>query len=113
MSATSRLELESSAQQAPSTYESLKARIVERHGGLRRQLQKIARFVLDHPNHLALETVAQVAGRADVQPSSLVRFAQALGYEGFTDLQQVFRSHLILGFTRYEDRVETLGRVPA
>src|SRR5690606_30423867 len=43
----------------------------------------------------------------------LVRLAQALGYDGFSDLQLVFRARLLLSFETWQDRVETLGPVPA
>jgi DNA-binding MurR/RpiR family transcriptional regulator len=44
---------------------------------------------------MALGTVAEVAERARVQPSAIVRFARAMGYGGFTEMQQVFRSRLV------------------
>jgi DNA-binding MurR/RpiR family transcriptional regulator len=91
------------------TFEALKADINAKYEGLSRQLQAIARFVLDHPNNVALETTAMLARRAQVQPSALVRFAQALGYTGFSAMQQVFRSRLVLHFDTMRDRLETLG----
>ena len=54
-------------------------------------------------------TVAEVAKRAGVQPSAIVRFAGALGYSGFTELQQVFRLRLVAGLApSYKDRIERL-----
>jgi DNA-binding MurR/RpiR family transcriptional regulator len=91
------------------TFEELKAAINASFSGLSRQLQAIARFVLDHPNLVALETTATLARRAQVQPSALVRFAQALGYDGFSAMQQVFRSRLVLQFDTMQDRLVTLG----
>jgi DNA-binding MurR/RpiR family transcriptional regulator len=91
------------------TFEALKAEINANYAGLSRQLQAIARFVLDHPTNVALETTATLARRVQVQPSALVRFAQALGYDGFSALQQVLRAHLVLRFDTVGDRVATLG----
>ena len=45
----------------------------------------IAEFALEHPTDMALGTVAEVAQRAKVQPSAIVRFARAMGYGGFTE----------------------------
>ena len=59
------------------------------------QLQRLARFALDKPHDLALGTVAAVAQANAVQPSSMIRFANALGFDGFSQMQQVFRSHLV------------------
>ena len=69
-------------------------------------LRRIAEFALDHPNAMALETVAELARRAQVHPSALVRFAQSLGFAGFSDLQGVFRERLTEGRLSYRD----LGR---
>ena len=59
------------------------------------QLQRMARYALDKPHDLALGTVAAVAEANAVQPSSTIRFANALGFDGFSQMQQVFRSHLV------------------
>ena len=95
---------------APPTFAELKVAVADNYPSLSGQLQKIARFVLEYPEDMALETVAVIAQRADVQPSSMVRFAQALGYDGFSDMQQVFRSVLVTRSGNYRDRIETLRR---
>ena len=94
----------------PTTFNELKDAIAENYPTLSRQLQKIARFVLEYPEDMALETVAVIAGRASVQPSSMIRFAQALGFDGFSDMQQVFRMVLVTRPGNYRDRIETLRR---
>jgi DNA-binding MurR/RpiR family transcriptional regulator len=94
----------------PTTFNELKDAIAENYPALSRQLQKIARFVLEYPEDMALETVAVIAQRAAVQPSSMIRFAQALGFDGFSDMQQVFRSVLVTRSGNYRDRIETLRR---
>ncbi len=95
---------------SPATYEALEEVIAARYPSLSPQLQRISRFALEFPNEMALETVANLAGRASVQPSSMVRFAQALGYDGFSGMQQVFRSHLINRSDTYRDRIELLQK---
>ena len=94
----------------PTTFNELKDTIAENYPALSRQLQKIARFVLEYPEDMALETVAVIAKRAAVQPSSMIRFAQALGFDGFSDMQQVFRTVLVSRSGNYRDRIETLRR---
>jgi DNA-binding MurR/RpiR family transcriptional regulator len=94
----------------PQTFNELKDAIANRYPSLSGQLQKIARYVLEYPEELALETVAVISQRAQVQPSSLVRFAQALGYDGFSDMQLIFRSVLVTRPGNYRDRIETLRR---
>jgi DNA-binding MurR/RpiR family transcriptional regulator len=92
----------------PQDLDSLKAEIARRYGGLARRLKQIARFATDNPNDIALETIAVIAKRANVQPSSLIRFAQALGYAGFTDMQRVFRAPLSTRLPSYSERVKIM-----
>jgi len=94
----------------PTTFNELKDAIAENYPALSRQLQKIARFVLEYPEDIALETVAVIAKRAAVQPSSMIRFAQSIGFDGFSDMQQVFRTVLVTRPGNYRDRIETLRR---
>ena len=44
----------------------------------------MARFALEQPHDLALGTVAAIARGRRVQPSSMIRFANALGFGGFS-----------------------------
>ncbi|MCW5704853.1 MAG: MurR/RpiR family transcriptional regulator [Bradyrhizobium sp.] len=81
----------------PMSYDELRGTIAQRHRALSGRLQQIAEFVLDHPTDVALGTVAEVAQRSGVPPSAIVRFAHALGFGGFTEMQQVFRNRLVAG----------------
>jgi DNA-binding MurR/RpiR family transcriptional regulator len=78
-------------------YDELRGAIAQRHRALSGRLQQIAEFVLDHPTDVALGTVAEIAERSGVPPSAIVRFAHALGFGGFTEMQQVFRTRLVAG----------------
>lgn len=92
----------------PRDFANLKTRIAERVGTLPRRLTQVAAYALEHPDEIAFGTVASVAVAADVQPSTLVRFAQSLGYQGFSDLQDVFRSRLRDRILNYDERLEHL-----
>ena len=50
----------------------------------------------------------RIARSADVQASTLVRFAQTLGFGGFSDLQEVFRSRLRNRWPDYSERLRAL-----
>lgn len=104
------------------SYDELRGAIAQRHRALSGRLQQIAEFVLDHPTDVALGTVAEVAQRSGVPPSAIVRFAHALGFGGFTEMQQVFRNRLVAGVApSYKSRLarmkseekSVLGRKPA
>jgi DNA-binding MurR/RpiR family transcriptional regulator len=79
------------------TFDALRGRIKARFDGLSPHLQWLARYALEDPNLFALETVTEVATRASVQPSTVIRFAKEFGYTGFTQMQKVFRLRLIEG----------------
>ena len=92
-------------------YEALRAEIARRHPEFSDRLKVIAEFALEHPTEMALGTVAEVASRAKVQPSAVVRFANALGYGGFSEIQQVFRSRLVASVApTYKERIAGLRR---
>ncbi len=95
------------AQTAPKNFESLKTEIADRYGRLSGQLKRIAEFALDRPDDLALATVSSIAQSVDVQPSSVVRFAKAFGYDGFSDMQQLFRQRLIAASPSYRERIRS------
>lgn len=96
---------------APATADELCAEIVLRYESLSKRLKQIARYILDEPNDIALETLAVIASRCDVQPSTIVRFAKSFGFEGASQMQRLFRDGLLsnnmaLG---YSERVRQLN----
>jgi DNA-binding MurR/RpiR family transcriptional regulator len=95
---------------AATTYDELKGAIASAYPDMSKQLQRIARFALEKPHDLALGTVAAVAEATEVQPSAMIRFANALGYRGFSDMQQVFRGHLVERSASYRERIDALRR---
>ena len=97
----------------PGSYDDLARRITERFPQLPGQLQRIARFALDAPEDFALGTAAQLAEQIGVQPSALVRFAAAVGCNGFAELRQLFRTQLRARTLTYRERIERLhSRAP-
>jgi len=93
------------AQGAPKDYQALRTAIAGRAGELPRRLAQVAAYALEFPDEIAFGTVASIAANAEVQPSALVRFSHALGYQGFTDLQDVFRSRLRERVLNYDERL--------
>jgi DNA-binding MurR/RpiR family transcriptional regulator len=80
---------------APTSYDDLREAITRRHDTLSGRLRQIAEFAVDHPNDVALNTVSSLASSIGVQPSSIVRFANAFGYHGFSEMQRIFRTRLM------------------
>ena len=91
-----------------NSFEILKSRIVGAQDTLPKRLAEAAAYVLANPDEIALGTTASISKAAQVQPSTLVRLAHHLGYEGFSDLQQVFRERLMARASSYEERLSRL-----
>ncbi len=97
------------------TAEELRAAILERYDPLSKRLQQIARYVLDEPNEMALETLAVISDRCGVQPSAIVRFAKTFGYPGASQMQRLFRDGLLSGHAAlgYGERVRHFNEAVA
>lgn len=96
------------ATSAPRDFAALRALIGERAATLPRRLTQVATYALQNPDEIAFGTAASIATHAGVQPSTLVRFSQALGYQGFSDLQDVFRARLRDKVPSYDERLRQL-----
>jgi DNA-binding MurR/RpiR family transcriptional regulator len=94
--------------QPPQDFDALRAAILERKGDLPKRLTQVAVYALDHPDEITFGTAASIALSADVQPSTLVRFAQHFGFDGFSGLQLLFRARLRERTSSYEERLRIL-----
>ncbi len=93
---------------APRDFATLRGLLAARAQVLPRRLKQVALYALDYPDEVAFGTAASVAAQAEVQPSTLVRFSQALGYQGFSDLQEVFRARLRDRVPSYDERLSQM-----
>jgi DNA-binding MurR/RpiR family transcriptional regulator len=71
-------------------HEQLTKAIHDRYDELSRSYLKITRFLTQNPNEVAIQSINSLAQKCGVHTSGLVRFAQAFGYKGFKELQQLF-----------------------
>lgn len=88
--------------------DTLKQQIERELGRLPRQLAKIGRYCLDHPQTVALSKIGELASAVGVHPSALVRFGQSFGFSGFSDFQAVFRESMLAGWPEYGSRIDQL-----
>lgn len=93
---------------APADFETLRTAIVEQRTSLPKRLMQVAAYALDHPDDVAFGTTASISASAGVQPSTLVRFAQTLGFDGFSGLQQIFQDRLKSKTSSYDERLRQL-----
>ena len=99
---------EETQEPAPRSFAALRQALIDRKAKLPKRLAQMAAFTVANPDEIAFGTVASIARHAQVQPSTLVRFAQALGYQGFSDLQSIFRERLRDRVPTYEERLRAL-----
>jgi DNA-binding MurR/RpiR family transcriptional regulator len=89
----------------PRDFLALRARIVARADALPKRLTQVAAYAVENPDEIAFGTAASIADAAGVQPSTLVRFSQTMGYQGFSELQEVFRARLRERVPDYGERI--------
>lgn len=94
--------------EAPRNYEALIQLIHERFDTMSKSHQKISVYLTQNPNEIAVHSVNAIADRCGIHASSFVRFAQALGYSGFKDLQKLFQKRLETAAPGFEARVRAL-----
>ena len=92
----------------PSDYEELIRVIHERHDDMSKSYQRIAVYLTQNPNDVAVLSVNAIGERCGVHASNVVRFAQALGYDGFKALQVLFQKRLSTAAPGFEARVKAL-----
>jgi DNA-binding MurR/RpiR family transcriptional regulator len=94
--------------ETPENYEDLIRVIHDRYEDMSKSYQKIAVYLTQNPNDVAVLSVNAIADRCGVHASSFVRFAQALGYEGFKELQVLFQKRLSTAAPGFEARIKAL-----
>jgi DNA-binding MurR/RpiR family transcriptional regulator len=67
---------------------SVSTYITERFEDFSRSQKEVARYIVDHLDEAAFQTAEELARRASTSSSTVVRFSQALGFEGYPELQQ-------------------------
>ncbi len=93
----------------PRDFEALRTALVARSGRLSKRLSQVAQFFLNHPEEVAVSTLVHLADLSDVPPATITRFAKELGFQGFADLQLVFRERLLGPRLPYGERVLGAG----
>src|SRR5919109_5123351 len=66
---------------------TLSSYITARFDEFSRSQKDVAQYIVDHLDEAAFQTAEELARRANTSSSTVVRFSQALGFEGFPELQ--------------------------
>ena len=87
--------------------EELIRAIHEHYDEMSKSYQRIAVYLTQNPNDVAVLSVNAIADRCEMHASNIVRFAQALGYDGFRTLQALFQRRLSTA-APFEARIKAL-----
>ena len=77
------------------TRDDIVAWIRQRHGSLTPSQRRVAEFLLEGGIEVIHLTITEIASEVGVNSSTVVRAAQALGFDGFPELQSVLRSQFL------------------
>ncbi|HEY6396272.1 MAG TPA: MurR/RpiR family transcriptional regulator [Solirubrobacteraceae bacterium] len=77
--------------EASHGHQALSSYIRSRFDDFSRSQKDVAQYIVDHLDEAAFQTAEELARRANTSSSTVVRFSQALGFEGFPELQQAAR----------------------
>src|SRR5580693_4889554 len=72
-------------------HQALSAYIRARFDEFSRSQKDVAQYIVDHLDEAAFQTAEELARRANTSSSTVVRFSQALGFDGFPELQAAAR----------------------
>lgn len=96
------------AYRPPESYEELITLIHDRYDDMSKSYQKIALYLTQNPNDVAVLSVNAIGAKCGIHASSFVRYAQSLGYKGFKELQAVFQRRLTTAAPGFDARVKAL-----
>ena len=90
------------------TKEEVEKLISERYQSLPPKLKVAARYVLDSPNEVAIQSMRSVAGHANLQPAAMLRFARELGFDSYESFRALYVSWLSSGGATFASRARSL-----
>ncbi|WP_312118424.1 MurR/RpiR family transcriptional regulator [Brevibacillus reuszeri] len=93
----------------------VKERIRKQYGNLTASQKIISKIAIEKPGLLAIHTAKKIAELTNTSEATVIRFCYALGYSGYTELQDEIKKSLLIGeqkkgpFQKYRDSEDTLS----
>lgn len=78
----------------PQCVEAFRDRLLNERYLFTNRMLEAGAWVLDNKRIVALETLSVMARESQLTPSIFVRLAKAMGFDGFSDMQKLFRAPL-------------------
>jgi DNA-binding MurR/RpiR family transcriptional regulator len=89
-------------------FEEVQGRILADLPELSSELRKAARFLVDHPDEVALVSMRVLASRSEVTPTTFVRLARRLGFGDWAALRKPFEDRLRSGNAPFAAKADAL-----
>jgi DNA-binding MurR/RpiR family transcriptional regulator len=89
--------------------QTLEARIAASHADLSNKQKRLARFVLDNKYFISFATANQAGEETGTSAATVVRFAQTIGYQGYSEMQAAIRAELpnyMRAIDQFQERLE-------
>jgi DNA-binding MurR/RpiR family transcriptional regulator len=80
---------------------AIEERFAAAHAKLGLHRQQLVRAIVDHCEETCFLSSREIAKRYDVDAATVVRTAQAMGYDGFADFAEDLRQHFMTRITPY------------
>jgi DNA-binding MurR/RpiR family transcriptional regulator len=90
------------------TKEEVEKLISDRYQSLPPKLKVAARYVLDSPKEVAIQSMRSVATHAKLQPAAMVRFARELGFDSYESFRALYVTWLSAGGSTFVARARSL-----
>lgn len=91
-----------------SIFDATQARILAQLPDFSAELRKAARFLVDHPDEVALVSMRVLAARSEVTPTTFVRLARRLGFADWAALRKPFEDRLRSGNAPFAAKADAL-----
>ena len=88
------------------------SKVNEKYNGMTHAQKTVANYVGEHPDDIAFCTLETLAAKINVSTTTVIRFARAMGYSGFSDMQDEVKREMQTKSTlpeRLDDLISSRG----
>jgi DNA-binding MurR/RpiR family transcriptional regulator len=85
--------------------------LVDSYPKLTPQLQRAARFMVEHPGEVGLNSMRRVAKDAGVKPATITRLTKILGFQEYDALREPFRQRLRTRSPEFASKLQSVQKL--
>jgi len=91
-------------------YSDTVRKLVDSFSGLTPELQKAARYILENPEDVGLNSMRTLAGDAGVKPATISRLSKSLGFTDYEQMRGPFRERLRTREPGFSSRLQNVQK---